>query len=419
MNSLNTEYDEIDDIDPICVPPTEVVKINEDINSYLDLLVELSVKECENYTKQKDSDKPKDIDKSEMPVQYTSDTLVIDFLAVVSSCMLLCPLTPIENKIDQLFDWIIVDPRRSKFNADDFWVAIKSFDTGLSHALGRPSLNVSAKNPLTTKDWLTKMSSQSSEVTRDQFLDFATNRNLAARRIIEASSDSVVDSSSDKNELSEVVNSNSHRLPKAGDEFLANPPWKKTAASMIPKGIAHNTSRPQSNLVLDWVHGYRGYDCRNNVFYIKNDLIVFHAAALTIAQSTGPERKQYYFGEHKDDIISIAVFAGSRPSPLIASGEIGKKPSIHLYSWRDDTKSFTSLACMHGLHTKGVCQLAFTPDGKYLFSVGIDYTIAIYNTDDSNPTSLGKMVVSSQGPKSKIFHCTVFKVDGNKGYSFV
>ena len=388
-----------------------MAKIHEDINSYLDLLVELSVKEFEHYNKLKENDKSKDIEKSEMPIQYTSDTLVLDFMAVVSSCMLLCPLTPIENKIDQLFDWIVVDPNNKfNFDTDDFWVAIKSFDIGLSHALGRASLNISAKNPLTTKDWLAKMTSQSPAIVdRDQFLDFATNRNLAARRIIEACSDSVTDSSSSKNELSEVVSCNSHRVPRAGDEFLANPPWKKTAESMIPKGLAHNTCRPQANLVLDWVHGYRGYDCRNNIFYIKNDLVVFHAAALTIAQSTGPERKQYYFGEHKDDIISITVFVGSRQKPLIASGEIGKKPSIHLYSWCDDTKSFKSLSCMHGLHTKGVCQLAFTSNGKYLFSVGIDYTIAIYGTDDSKPNSLGKMVVSSQGPKSKIFHCTVLK----------
>ena len=46
--------------------------------------------------------------------------------------------------------------------------------------------------------------------------------------------------------------------------------------------------KPASSLKLDWVHGYRAYDCRNNLVYTDRDgtLISFHAAALSIMQNT-------------------------------------------------------------------------------------------------------------------------------------
>ena len=53
-----------------------------------------------------------------------------------------------------------------------------------------------------------------------------------------------------------------------GDEWMANPTWKKTAETMTPKDHKGNPTRPVSTLNLEWVHGYRGFDCRNNVRYV-------------------------------------------------------------------------------------------------------------------------------------------------------
>ena len=198
-------------------------------------------------------------------------------------------------------------------------------------------------------------------------------------------------------------------------------------------------TKPVSNLVLDWIHGYRGSDCRNNLRYVNEQgtQIGFTAAALGVVQvwqsmvnffrfslilhcishwrtiqtiSTEQDKAQSYFGEHTDDIISFAVYEPVMPtaadrnrtiSTLIATGEIGKQPAIHLYTWTSvlvENKcggSFTSLACMRGYHTKGVCQLAFSGDGKMLFSVGVDYTVATYWTDVTDTANFGKMKCSS------------------------
>ncbi len=98
---------------------------------------------------------------------------------------------------------------------------------------------------------------------------------------------------------------------------------------------------------------------------------------------------------------------------LIASGEIGKTPAIYLYAYSPNTNSgapknnnamFRSLGCMKGFHTRGVAQLCFNAAGTVLFSVGVDYTVAMYCTDSANTKQLCKLIYSSQGPKDKVLH---------------
>lgn len=44
---------------------------------------------------------------------------------------------------------------------------------------------------------------------------------------------------------------------------------------------------PKTDLILDYVHGYRAKDCRNNVRYLKNGNIVYHAAGVGIVVDAG------------------------------------------------------------------------------------------------------------------------------------
>ena len=218
---------------------------------------------------------------------------------------------------------------------------------------------------------------------------------------------------------------------------MANPAWKKTAEKMTPVG-KFDTSVPSSSLSLEWVHGYRGFDCRNNVRYADElgSEILYTAAALTIIQnrrksknengngndknknSSGIEKKQFYFGEHTDDVISIAIHTknndydygnnnnnsnnnynndnsnsndNSNNDIMIASGEIGKTPVINIYRWNSNGKFFESLSSPKGFHTVGISQLDFSNSGNKLFSVGIDYTVAVYDTEKGSK-SFGKMV---------------------------
>jgi WD40 repeat protein len=134
--------------------------------------------------------------------------------------------------------------------------------------------------------------------------------------------------------------------------------------------------------------------------------ILYTAAALTIIQTSDKEnkstskknekKKQSYFGEHTDDIISITIQSitgnnDDQKNVMLATGEIGKCPVIHIYSWNPKGKIFQSLSSVKGFHTGGISQLAFSLNGFRLFSVGIDYTVAVYDTEILSK-SFGKMV---------------------------
>lgn len=60
------------------------------------------------------------------------------------------------------------------------------------------------------------------------------------------------------------------------------------------------------DLNLDFVHGYRGFDTRNNLHYLPDGDIVYHAAGACIVLSTANGVQSFYL-EHTDDIISLAV----------------------------------------------------------------------------------------------------------------
>ncbi len=260
-------------------------------------------------------------------------------------------------------------------------------------------------------------------ISADDFFDFCSNRQHVVRRLLEllSTSEAIHDNTRD---IDEAIITAINRVPaprlSGGDEWLANPAWKKTAERMIPKDHVHINAKPTSQLLLDWVHGYRGYDCRNNVRYIdasgNGTQMFFHAAALGIAQCEQPVatagdasrqgKEQVFFGEHSDDVISLAVHEGVSGAEhrLVATGEIGKHPAVYLYEWDTVAKRFSSLTSMRGFHTSGVCQLSFSKDAKSIFTVGADYTIAIYDSDRKS-TKFSKMIASSQGPKDKVLHC--------------
>ena len=59
-------------------------------------------------------------------------------------------------------------------------------------------------------------------------------------------------------------------------------------------------------LSLDFVHGYRGFDSRNNLHYLPEGDIVYHAAGAGIVYNTTANKQSFYL-EHTDDIICLAV----------------------------------------------------------------------------------------------------------------
>ncbi len=113
-----------------------------------------------------------------------------------------------------------------------------------------------------------------------------------------------------------------------------------------------------AQLRLEWVYGYRGHQCKNNLFYNASGKIVFFVAGVAIVQH---QDKQQFFLGHSDDLTSMAL----HPSRvLVASGETGKKPIICVW----DSETLQTKSILKDGHTHGVASLAFAPLNDKVFS---------------------------------------------------
>lgn len=61
-------------------------------------------------------------------------------------------------------------------------------------------------------------------------------------------------------------------------------------------------SAPGCRLRLDWVYGYRGHQCRNNLYYTAGKEVVYFVAGVGVVYNTREHSQRFYLG-HNDDII--------------------------------------------------------------------------------------------------------------------
>ena len=91
-----------------------------------------------------------------------------------------------------------------------------------------------------------------------------------------------------------------------GDEFMAVKPWLgaiKEPTYEYPKQSRH---KPNASIKLEYVHGYRVKDCRQNLFFIDKETLLYHAAAVLIYHNISQRpSEQTLLTDHDDDILSI------------------------------------------------------------------------------------------------------------------
>ncbi|XP_048456948.1 echinoderm microtubule-associated protein-like 6 [Rhincodon typus] len=153
------------------------------------------------------------------------------------------------------------------------------------------------------------------------------------------------------------------------------------------------TSRRQEKTSLSFLQQllYRGYDCRNNLFYTQAAEVVYHVAAVGVIYNRQQHSQRFYLG-HDDDILCLAIHP---VKDYVATGQVGRDPSIHIW----DTQTLKCLSLLKGQHQRGVCALDFSSDGKSLVSVGLDdqHTIVVWDWKK------GERQATSRGHKDKIF----------------
>ena len=73
---------------------------------------------------------------------------------------------------------------------------------------------------------------------------------------------------------------------------------------------------------------YRGYDCRNNLFYLQTGEVVYHVAAVGIVYSREKHTQRHYT-EHTDDILCLCIHP---IKDIIASGQVNIYTNTHTHS---------------------------------------------------------------------------------------
>jgi microtubule-associated protein-like 6 len=161
-----------------------------------------------------------------------------------------------------------------------------------------------------------------------------------------------------------------------GDEFMAIQPWLgaiKAPTGWVKPPLNQNKA-PNVDLQLEYVHGYRSKDMRNNLKYLKNGNVVYNAAALGIVLDIA-SNTQKFFNLHTDDITAMDVHPDGI---MVATGEIGPKPVI--YVWNSNTMQ--SVWKFKGGLEKGIANLGFSKSGDKLVGVAVDndHRIAVFDT---------------------------------------
>ncbi|XP_054469823.1 echinoderm microtubule-associated protein-like 1 isoform X3 [Anoplopoma fimbria] len=118
---------------------------------------------------------------------------------------------------------------------------------------------------------------------------------------------------------------------------------------------------PGNKLKLDWVYGYRGRDCRSNLYLLPTGETVYFIASVVVLFNVDERLQRHYTG-HTDDIKCLAV----HPDKItIATGQVagtssdGKQLAPHVRVW--DSVSLNTLHVLgSGFFDRALVCLAFS-----------------------------------------------------------
>ncbi|CAM9871632.1 unnamed protein product, partial [Discosporangium mesarthrocarpum] len=155
-------------------------------------------------------------------------------------------------------------------------------------------------------------------------------------------------------------------------------PWEQATVAPTRPPPA-DRAPPADGLELEWVHGYRGRDSRNNAAYAGSagGRAVYTAGSVGVSLDLTNKTQSFQLG-HVGSCISLAV----SPDGLhVATGEISRKPTVIVWE-ADSTRAIqASLCTLSGFHKRAVVSLAFSPDGVHLATQGCDddHSLAVYD----------------------------------------
>ncbi|XP_029586645.1 echinoderm microtubule-associated protein-like 1 isoform X3 [Salmo trutta] len=166
---------------------------------------------------------------------------------------------------------------------------------------------------------------------------------------------------------------------------------------------------PNKKLKLDWVYGYRGRDCRSNLYLLPTGETVYFIASVVVLYNVEEQLQRHYTG-HTDDIKCLAV----HPDKItIATGQVagtssdGKQLAPHVRVW--DSVSLNTLHVLGtGFFDRALVCLAFSKSngGNTLCVVddSSDHVLSVW--DWQREERLADVKCSNEGVFAADFHPT-------------
>ncbi|XP_056667259.1 echinoderm microtubule-associated protein-like 1 isoform X7 [Monodelphis domestica] len=166
---------------------------------------------------------------------------------------------------------------------------------------------------------------------------------------------------------------------------------------------------PTKRLKLEWVYGYRGRDCRNNLYLLPTGETVYFIASVVVLYNVEEQLQRHYTG-HNDDVKCLAV----HPDRItIATGQVagtskdGKQLPPHVRIWDSVTLNTLHVIGM-GFFDRAVTCIAFSKSngGSNLCSVddSNDHVLSVW--DWQKEEKLADVKCSNEAVFAADFHPT-------------
>lgn len=161
-------------------------------------------------------------------------------------------------------------------------------------------------------------------------------------------------------------------------DFTPVRPWQRTVVAPT-RPPPERIDEPNDGLRLQWVHGFRAGDVKNGVKYTHTGEVLFFAGSSNVVLDVR-NMTQTFHRDHRDEVMSSAVHP---TRTLVATGEQGKVPTILIWDYEaaPEGGACPTAVTLQGQHRRGVSHLSFSPDGKWLASLGLDdqHSLVIYD----------------------------------------
>ncbi|XP_072308624.1 echinoderm microtubule-associated protein-like 2 isoform X1 [Eucyclogobius newberryi] len=171
--------------------------------------------------------------------------------------------------------------------------------------------------------------------------------------------------------------------------------------------LDNKAALPDRKLKLQWVYGYRGRDCRSNLYLLPTGEIVYFNASVVVLYNTEEQQQRHYLG-HNDDVKCLSV----HPDMVtIATGQVagntkdGKSLAPHVRVW--DSVSLNTLHVLGmGFFDRGVTCVAFSKSngGAFLCAVddANDHILSLWNWQKEK--QLADVKCSNDSVLGTVFH---------------